>query len=241
MILVRYVQSKSHFQTWTVGYGVDLETTDTDTRRSLTAPRKRRTKGIYDKWLIIRFTIAFVALAIFECSIATFQVTGQQNNTVDFLSARPNTSADKAIRVALQDLPGVTASLIPFIVFGTTKPFREKMYTTFVPKRWQRPYRRRNNLYNAPTPTASRPFPSIQVSKGVDISYSMNELTHARSSSNYDRSSDDEKGILPPAPARIPAKGPWEERWEQDATLHGVRWEVSAGGHAHHHGKRRKQ
>ncbi|KAK9422753.1 hypothetical protein SUNI508_00616 [Seiridium unicorne] len=239
MILVRYLQSRGQFKTWNIGYGVNSQTTDTDTRRSSLAPRRRRRNGIYDKWLIIRFTIAFVALGAFECSIATFQVTGQQNNTVDFLSEKPNTSASKAIRVALQDLPGVTASLIPFIVFGTTKPFREKMYQTFIPKRWQRSSKRDSLPYTCRSSVAQQPFSSIRVSKGVDISYSMNELTTTRSSSNYDRSSDDEKRILPPSPVRvstrIPARGPWEDRWEQNPRLHGVRWEISAGGH-HNHG-----
>ncbi|KAK6194236.1 Chromosome transmission fidelity protein 18 [Pestalotiopsis sp. IQ-011] len=255
MILVRYVQSRSNFGTWTVGYGRDLETSDTDTRRSYGPPsstnKRRRARGIYDKWLIIRFTIAFVALAIFECSITTFQVTGQQNNSVDYLSDAPNTSASKAIRVAVQDLPGVTASLVPFIVFGTTRPFREKMYDTFVPRWWRRrgedERRKKRRDTGGPYTTRSSmsqraPFTSIRVSKGVDISYSMNELTPTRSSSHYEtRSSDDEKlmplsPLSPPAPTatRVPAKGPWEDRWEQEATLHGVRWEISAGGHNNH-------
>lgn len=235
MILVRYIRSRSQFKTWSIGYGVDSMTTDTDPRRSYGPPRRRRSQGFYDRWLVIRFTIAFVALSIFECSIATFQVTGQQNNTVDFLSEKPNTSASKAIRVSLQDLPGVTASLIPFIVFGTTRPFREKMYKTFVPRCLQRKPKDDNPLYTARSSMAQRPFTSIRVSKGVAISYSMNELNMTRSSSNYGRSSDDEKGILPSSPARattrIPARGPWEDHWEQQSQLHGVRWEVSAGGH----------
>ncbi|KAF3020517.1 hypothetical protein E8E14_002812 [Neopestalotiopsis sp. 37M] len=275
MILVRYVQSRSNFGTWTVGYGRDLDTTDTDTRRSYNphasstggthrpGGRRRGARGIYDKWLIIRFTIAFVALAIFECSIATFQVTGQQNNTVDFLSDAPNATADKAIRVAVQDLPGVTASLIPFIVFGTTRPFREKIYRTFVPRCLQRRRQERRRDRDGHRP-AHDPYTArssmtqrIRVSKGVDISYSMNELTTVtRSSSHYERSSDDEKGLMhnsslssssplsptmmapplsPPAAvaSRVPAKGPWEDRWEHEASLHGVRWEISAGGHNH--------
>lgn len=235
MILVQYVQSRNQFKTWTVGYGIDSTTTDTDTRRSYGPARLRRPRGFYDKWLVVRFTIAFIALSIFECSIATFQVSGQQNNTVDFLSDKPNTSASKAIRVSLQDLPGVTASLIPFIVFGTTKPFRQKMYETFVPGCLQRKPKENSVPYMPRSSVAQRPLTSIRVSKGVDISYSTNELAMTRSSSNYDRSSDDEKRILPPSPAkvpsRVPARGPWEDQWEQNSNSHGVRWEVSAGGH----------
>ncbi|KAH6659227.1 hypothetical protein BKA67DRAFT_8593 [Truncatella angustata] len=241
MILVQYVRSRTQFQMSSFGYGCSSANTDTDTRRSYVYPRSRRPRGIYDKWLVVRFTIAFVALAIFEAAISTFQVNGQQNNTVDSLSDRPNASASTAIRSSLQDLPGVTASLIPFIVFGTTRPFRQKIWETFVPQCLRRRRRslRRNTLpYTSRSSVQpQRPLTAIRVSKGVDISYSTNELTTpTRSSSNYDRISDDEKRMLPPPPppasipGRVPARGPWEDRWEPDRNVHGVRWEISAGG-----------
>ncbi|KAI1877073.1 uncharacterized protein JN550_001145 [Neoarthrinium moseri] len=233
MILAKYVHSRRQFNTWTAAYGISSLTTETDTKRSSFSPILPRPKGIYDKWLVIRFTIAFVALGIFECCLATFQVTGQQNNTAVFLSHAPNLSAEKAIRMSLQDLPGVTASLIPFVVFGTTKQFREKMWTTFVPKRWQKSSKRDNMAFTNRQSMLQDPYSSIRVSKGVAISYSMNDMSPTPSCSNYKKAADDEKPLKPLSPARVPARGPWEDRWEQHSSLHGVRWHVSAGGDTH--------
>lgn len=49
-----------------------------------------------------------------------------QSDQADLSAARANSS------FALF-MPGVTASLITFVVFGTTRPFREYMWDTFVP------------------------------------------------------------------------------------------------------------
>lgn len=180
--------------------------------------------------------------SIYECAFALFQCVGQQNNTVDFLSPAPVPTASKAIRTSLTFIPGVTASLIPFVVFGTTRQFRSKMYDTFVPRCLKRrPPPSEDNLTSLALTRQSMsmsmsqppiPVPDvICVSKGVDISYSMNDdRSPTQSSSNYDQTSEDENAILPmcASPARIPARGPWEDAWEPSPNLRGVRWQVSS-------------
>jgi hypothetical protein len=61
MILWKYVESRRQFQHWSVGYGRDTDSSNSITTSSV-VPKKQQTLGIYDRWLVIRFTIAFLAL-----------------------------------------------------------------------------------------------------------------------------------------------------------------------------------
>jgi hypothetical protein len=85
-----------------------------------------------------RFTIAFVVMGIFELTNMLFQFTGMSNSSKDASLSSPDFSIDRAKETTILFCPGPAPSYLLFIVFGTTKPFREYMYATFVPKRWQR-------------------------------------------------------------------------------------------------------
>jgi hypothetical protein len=67
-----------------------------------------------------------------------FQVTGMSNSNKDAQSPSPDFSIDRAKATTVLFCPGPAPSYLVFIVFGTTRPFRQYMYATFVPKRWQR-------------------------------------------------------------------------------------------------------
>jgi hypothetical protein len=55
----------------------------------------------------------------------------------DAMSEAADLSAEHAKEIVTNFLPGVSPSLLSFIVFGTTKPFRHYMYKKFVPRRFQ--------------------------------------------------------------------------------------------------------
>jgi hypothetical protein len=73
-----------------------------------------------------------------ETWLLLFQLGSQKSNMLDALASKPDLSASRAKASAAFTPPGVTGSLVAFIVFGTTEPLRKKMYQTFVPKRFQR-------------------------------------------------------------------------------------------------------
>lgn len=59
-ILARYVHSRITLASWHVRYGRSSGTGTNGTRSGpQPGPRKKR---IYDNWLVLRFTVAFVAL-----------------------------------------------------------------------------------------------------------------------------------------------------------------------------------
>ncbi len=65
-------------------------------------------------------------------------MSATRNNTADAHAASPDLSVERARSTILLFMPGVTPGILLFVVFGTTKPFRDHMYATFVPKRWQK-------------------------------------------------------------------------------------------------------
>ncbi|KAI0130259.1 hypothetical protein BJ170DRAFT_307871 [Xylariales sp. AK1849] len=138
-ILIRYIQSRRQLIAWNVRYD---NAQSTESIRSA-APRNSRSHrkercGIYDQWLITRFTIAFVVLSVFQLTNMLFQFAGMSNNHRDASAPAPDLSVDRAKQTTVLWMPGPAPSFLLFIVFGTTAPFRRYMYATFVPKRWRR-------------------------------------------------------------------------------------------------------
>ncbi|WYZ46757.1 hypothetical protein EsH8_IX_000982 [Colletotrichum jinshuiense] len=182
MILIRYVHSRRNLQTWNVLYGnVDssLPSTNEGSNKARSAwlgsgssrgGRSRAYSGAgtnktYDSWLVIRLSIAFAVLCVFEYTnvIPRFAAASHTIDTADDL--HPDLSVKRARSSVRGYVSGVTPSLVAFLVFGTTKTFQRKIYATFVPKRFQRKNRQKRNLSisfgnsapSPPTMPAQRP------------------------------------------------------------------------------------
>ncbi|KAF8851897.1 hypothetical protein BDZ45DRAFT_129285 [Acephala macrosclerotiorum] len=82
-------------------------------------------RSIYDRALVTRFTIGFVILALFEVATIVFTLFQANNNAAIAASGKPNHSVSNTISDILLFVPGVTASLVAFLVFGTTKNWRQ--------------------------------------------------------------------------------------------------------------------
>ncbi|KAK8024171.1 hypothetical protein PG993_012237 [Apiospora rasikravindrae] len=152
-IVVRYIRSRRQLLGWNVQYG-EASGSGFSASNSQSQGQKRRgaSRGTYDRWLMTRFSIAFVILrrgnfseletltgdSIFELTNMLFQFTGMQNSNKDAFRSSPDISVERAKETAVLFLPGPAPSFLIFIVFGTTAPFRKHMYRTFMPKCWQR-------------------------------------------------------------------------------------------------------
>lgn len=146
MILARYVNSRRKFLHWTDhnNSGSNSGTLSGGHAKSTTTSSHhhpsggRPNKGMWDRWLLVRFTIAAVCLSIFEVTNTLFQIRAVTNAEDDAAAAAPDFSADRAKGAWIFFMPGVTPGLFIFVVFGTTKPLRRYMYEAIVPKRWQK-------------------------------------------------------------------------------------------------------
>ncbi|KAK3623437.1 hypothetical protein LTR56_021613 [Elasticomyces elasticus] len=79
-----------------------------------------------DKVLLFRFLIAFVILAIFEVTIVCFQLIWSKSSSYLAEQEQADYSLSTARKDVILFIPGVTASLIAFLLFGTTAHFRKR-------------------------------------------------------------------------------------------------------------------
>ncbi|EPQ61896.1 hypothetical protein BGT96224_4631, partial [Blumeria graminis f. sp. tritici 96224] len=96
-------------------------TTDSNSS-SVSAKISSKKKSIYDRALVTRFTIGFVVMR--QVVIIFFTLFQINNNREMAESGEPDLSVDGAIEESFMFIPGVSVSLIAFLVFGTTKSWR---------------------------------------------------------------------------------------------------------------------
>ncbi|KAI1135334.1 hypothetical protein F5Y05DRAFT_421513 [Hypoxylon sp. FL0543] len=136
-ILVKYIYTRHRLVSWNARYlfsrsheagGDIINVLDRGDGR----------QSIYDRWLVLRFSIAFVVLAVFQLITILLEISQLSHHTKENLGEAANLSVAKAKNDFLLFMPGVSTSLLVFIVFGTTRTFRKTMYKTFIPKRLQK-------------------------------------------------------------------------------------------------------
>ncbi|KAI0597003.1 hypothetical protein F4775DRAFT_271632 [Biscogniauxia sp. FL1348] len=133
-ILGKYVHIRRNALSWHVRYGESgARTEESGMEPWHRNMRRKRTQNIYDRWLLVRFAIAFIVIACFQVSLVVFQGRQLRINS----EAEIDLSAGRAQEDFVTFMPGVTASLLTFVVFGTSRPFRETMHERFLPKRFR--------------------------------------------------------------------------------------------------------
>ncbi|KAK4125499.1 hypothetical protein N657DRAFT_268457 [Parathielavia appendiculata] len=132
-ILGRYVHSRITLASFKVRYGRSTSGGTNGTRSGTGNARPKR-KSIYDKWLVLRFTVAFIALSLFQLVVINFQLRAAATNNPANVPPEPDLSAGRAKGDFALFAPAPTATIFAFIVFGTTRTFREYMWNLFVPR-----------------------------------------------------------------------------------------------------------
>ncbi|KAK1987621.1 hypothetical protein LZ30DRAFT_579797 [Colletotrichum cereale] len=175
MILIRYIHSRRNLTSWRVLYGNAgpslPSTSDGGSKtRSIWAgtsssrgARSRAYSGTdnnvkaYDSWLVIRLSIAFAVLCVFEYTNIVPRISGA-SHTIDLAdNLQPDLSVKRARATVRGYVTGVSPSLAAFLVFGTTKTFQQKMYATFISKIFQRQNRKKRNPSMSLEPPAPAP------------------------------------------------------------------------------------
>ncbi|KAL7623790.1 hypothetical protein AAE478_005343 [Parahypoxylon ruwenzoriense] len=137
-ILVKYIYTRHRLVSWNAQYLLSRRSQDVggEIINVLDCGESRR--SIYDRWLVLRFSTGFVVLGSFQFLTILSEVAQLSNNTEERLGEAANLSAARARSDFLLFMPGVSTSLLVFIVFGTTRTFRRAMYRAFIPKMFQR-------------------------------------------------------------------------------------------------------
>jgi hypothetical protein len=157
------------------------------------------TSRIYDRWLMTRFSIAFVALCVFALTNMLVQLNGISNAGKDVSRSSPDFSVDRAKATTATSFVGPPPSYLLFIIFGTTKPFLRHMYTTFVPKRWQRvsksPVRSAHSLSTKPSQPSTFRSHSVVISSASAAHFQDVEMGLNKKKSHEE--DDDDWPMLP--------------------------------------------
>ncbi|TLD13542.1 uncharacterized protein PgNI_04087 [Pyricularia grisea] len=133
IILVKYIHTRVFSQDWRVGYaGLSSNSTQDDLIKLEQIVQKQST---YDRWLVVRFSIAFLASGAFEFLTIMFQTTWAARLAKTHRKMEADLSSDNAKLDFYLFIPGATAGLLLFVVFGTTKVSRDFMWEKLAP-RW---------------------------------------------------------------------------------------------------------
>ncbi|KAH7021386.1 uncharacterized protein B0I36DRAFT_334366 [Microdochium trichocladiopsis] len=153
LILVRYIKTKKGFTHWapasyqnssngggtasSVAGQTEFSSTQYSSSVGARKPKSARKQSFHDRWLMVRFTVSFLILAVFEVTNILFQLQSIRNLENDSKLTEPDLSVARASTTFFLFLPGTTAGIFLFIVFGTTAGCRAKMRETFTPKWWR--------------------------------------------------------------------------------------------------------
>ncbi|KAI1659177.1 hypothetical protein F4813DRAFT_354093 [Daldinia decipiens] len=137
-ILIKYIYTRRRLVSWNAHYLFSRRSQEAGGEIINVLDRGDHRQSIYDRWLLLRFTIAFAVLGVFQLFTILLEVSQLSNHTMEKLGESADLSKERAKNDFLLFMPGVSTSLLVFIVFGTTRTFRKAMYKTFVPKRFQK-------------------------------------------------------------------------------------------------------
>ncbi|GJC79228.1 hypothetical protein ColLi_02066 [Colletotrichum liriopes] len=121
VILVKYIHTRRNLLSWNVQYGQRSNSTKSSDTLVFDSNNGKRRQTIYDRWLV------FVTIM--------FQVSSARQNSRDSLSNSPDLSTERLHLDLLLFIPGVSASLLTFVVFGTTKTFRDYLADKLIPQK----------------------------------------------------------------------------------------------------------
>ncbi|KAJ2997915.1 hypothetical protein NUW58_g497 [Xylaria curta] len=108
--------------------------------------------SIYDGWLLVRFAIALIFIGAFQILTILSEVAQLRNNRKEALPPKPDLSAARARVDFIEFMPGVSAGLLVFLVFGTTRTCRRTLYVTFIPHMFRSGTTSTGNTASSPNP-----------------------------------------------------------------------------------------
>ncbi|KAF4551303.1 Hypothetical protein D9617_14g077600 [Elsinoe fawcettii] len=131
LILVKYIRTRLGFSSYASGSVEIGELPSTTNSRGGSRAARSRLKVRVDPWLVLRFSIAFVILSGFNIFLVFYSITRYRKILRDGSDESPDFSVQRAVVDVLNYIPPVTASLLAFLLFGTTSQARAKIAMLF--------------------------------------------------------------------------------------------------------------
>ncbi|TRX88375.1 hypothetical protein FHL15_010751 [Xylaria flabelliformis] len=128
VILAKYIQTRRKIHRWTVRFPLPRDPNDNG---------EEEQESLYDGWLIVRFAIALLFIEAFQILTILSEVAQTNNNKKEALPAEPDISAAHAKVDFVEFIPGVSAGLLVFLVFGTTRTCQRTIFSLLIPRRFR--------------------------------------------------------------------------------------------------------
>ncbi|PNS19276.1 hypothetical protein CAC42_2453 [Sphaceloma murrayae] len=149
LILAKYIRTRMGFTSYASGSMIDDIPSTANSNGRMGSRQRSRLKVRVDPWLVLRFTIAFFILSGFNIFLVFYSITRYRKILRDGENIVPDFSARRAVADILNYIPPVTASLLAFLLFGTTSQARAKYASLF---KWMRCWGKRR----VPSPSRLR-------------------------------------------------------------------------------------
>ncbi|THY31744.1 hypothetical protein D6D00_02094 [Aureobasidium pullulans] len=143
LILFKYLRAKIGFDSYASASksypaGSVVKGDATTSRIGHSGPKGLKAR--VDGWLVVRFSIAFLILSGFEIFLISFEINRYHKTKNAKIAGAPDFGIRASVVDVLNYLPGVTASLLAFLLFGTTAQQRamyRPMLVALHPTRWR--------------------------------------------------------------------------------------------------------
>ncbi|KAI5925900.1 hypothetical protein F4810DRAFT_699812 [Camillea tinctor] len=112
VILVKYIYTRRRFLSWNICCPCSRNSQRGGHTTICSISQSNRCCNIYDRWLVVRFTIAFILLGVFQVATISTEVSQIQNGTKEMLGDEPNLSTSRATIDFVLFMPGVSTGLV---------------------------------------------------------------------------------------------------------------------------------
>lgn len=134
-ILIKYIYTRHRLVSWNTRYLFSRSSRGAGGEIINVLDRGDGRQSIYDRWLVLRFSIAFVVLGVFQLIMILLEISQLSNHTKEKLGEAANLSADKAKNDFLLFMPGVSTSLL---VCYQPFPSISIVFIVIIRPRWHR-------------------------------------------------------------------------------------------------------
>lgn len=110
-ILIKYIYTRHRLVSWNARYLFSRRSRESGGDINVLEQGDGR-QSIYDRWLVLRFSIGFVVLATFQLITILSEIAQLRTHTKEELGESANLSAEKAKTDFLHFLAGVSTSLL---------------------------------------------------------------------------------------------------------------------------------
>lgn len=111
-ILVKYIYTRHRLVSWNARYLFSRRSQEEGGEIINVLDQGDGRRSIYDRWLVLRFSIGFVVLGAFQLITILSELAQLSNHTKEKLGESANLSAEKARHDILLFMPGASTSLL---------------------------------------------------------------------------------------------------------------------------------